>query len=399
MKVLLVVDVAFNPQVGRWINRLRELGVTVACVHLGQDVSMVPRRSDLTGLQTYCLLRNLSRNPLCCLPQIVKRYWSIICSEKPDVIWAICISPLLLPLLPLRWGKHTPLVVTICGSDFNVGVQKWHYRLIYQYVLSRCDLVATTTKEMMEHVLSVVEVPANRQLVLFWGIDTGKFYPPSREEREITRRRWGIAQDEIVINMGRIYRPIAYYREAVEALSRIAALRDMPRFRAVFVKREPYEHIVNEVKAAMRGRGIVDRAIFVDRELDDNELRQLYTISDITLNLLSMDQLGATLLEAMAVGTVLVTTDLPQYRRLAAEGFELHFLPSGRVVEGLVSVVPRIARDCAAGPRDGVKRNRELAATRYSFAEGSLRFLDALTRLTYPSSAGTSIKPAGTERP
>jgi glycosyltransferase involved in cell wall biosynthesis len=290
-------------------------------------------------------------------------------------------------LAPLAWMLHAlaiPLVVTACGSDVNTGARSLRNRLIYRYILSRANLVCTTTPEMMQRLTQIARIPERRRLALYWGIDTEMFAAPNRAERVRLRERWGIDESAPVIYMGRILRPIAYYREALAAIAATARTRDLAGLRLIFIDWASDAHVVKEVRGLIDEYGLSARTIFIERELDAAQLREVYAVSDLALNLMRQDQLGATIFESLAVGCLVVTTDLPQYRRIAEEGVRLWFVRTTHVEADLVRVLGELFEQLPEAKRDAVLPNQELVRRGYRFDRNSLLFVNAVRQLCGP---------------
>lgn len=378
MTLLVVTKLNFNPQVLRWLDRLHALGLRVACLHIGTESELAPIRSRIPG-PVHCLFDdNARQGGLRSLRSMLAIYRRVVREEQPDAVWALCLWTLLAPLAWVLRGFAIPLVVTACGSDVNTGARRLRTRLIFRYLLSRASLVCTTTPEMMTRILEFAPVPPERRLALYWGIDTEIFTAANRAERALLRERWGIDQAASVIYMGRILRPIAYYREALAA---IANVRDLAGLRMIFIDWASDAAVVKEVRGLIERYGLSAQTLFIDRELDAGQLREIYAVSDIALNLMRQDQLGATIFESLAVGCLVVTTDLPQYLRVAKEGVRLWFVRTSHVEADLTRVLRDLLQQLPQAQQSAVHLNQELVRRDYRFDRNSLLFVNAIRRL------------------
>jgi glycosyltransferase involved in cell wall biosynthesis len=379
--LLVVAKLNFNPQVLRWLDRLHALGLRVVCLHIGNAAELAPIRARIAG-PVYCLFEeNAPQGGLRSLRSMLAVYRRVINAEQPDAVWALCLWTLLAPLAWVLRGLAIPLVVTACGSDVNTGARRLRTRLIFRYVLSRASLVCTTTPEMMARINEFAPIPRERRLALYWGIDTAVFAAPNRAERALWRARWSIAESAPVIYMGRILRPIAYYREALAAIAR---LRDVTGLRLIFIDWASDAAVVKEVRGLLEEYGLSAQTIFIDRELDAGQLRGIYAVSDVALNLMRQDQLGATIFESIAVGCLVVTTDLPQYRRVAQEGVRLWFVRTSHVEADLARVLRELLDQLPQAKQSAVLPNQELVRQDYRFDRNSLLFVNAVRRLCGP---------------
>jgi glycosyltransferase involved in cell wall biosynthesis len=384
MTLLLVAKLNFNPQVLRWLDRLRALRVRVVCLHIGAPSEVAPIRARI-ACPVYCLFEdNARQGGLRSIGRMFAAYRRVLHAEQPDVVWALCLWTLLAPLAWMLRTLAIPLVVTACGSDVNTGARRLRNRLIFRYVLAHASLVCTTTPEMMARITEFAPIPPERRLVLYWGIDTEIFVAPNRTERAMLRERWGIADDAPVIYMGRILRPIAYYREALAAIAATARTRDLAALRLIFIDWASDARVVEEVRVLLEEYGLSAQTIFIERELDAAQLREIYAVSDLALNLMRQDQLGATIFESLAVGCLVVTTDLPQYRRIAQEGVRLWFVRTSHVEADLARVLGELFEQLPEAKRSAVLPNQELVRQDYRFDRNSLLFVNAVRRLCGP---------------
>jgi len=381
MTLLVVAKLNFNPQVLRWLDRLQSLGLRVVCLHIGTASDLAPIRARIAGPVYSLFEENARQGGLQSLRGMLAVYRRVLRDEKPDAVWALCLWTLLAPLAWVLRGLAIPLVVTACGSDVNTGARRLRTRLIFRYVLSRASLVCTTTPEMMTRLTEFAPIPPERRLALYWGIDTEIFAAPNRAERALLRDRWGIAESAPVIYMGRILRPIAYYREALAAIARV---RDLAGLRLIFIDWASDAAVVKEVRELLEEYGLTAQTIFIDRELDAAQLREIYAVSDVALNLMRQDQLGATIFESIAVGCLVVTTDLPQYRRVAREGVRLWFVRTSHVEADLARVLRELFEQLPQAKQSAVLPNQELVRQDYRFDRNSLLFVNAVRRLCGP---------------
>jgi glycosyltransferase involved in cell wall biosynthesis len=181
--------------------------------------------------------------------------------------------------------------------------------------------------------------------------------------------------------MGRILRPIAYYREALAAISTVIKSNGLRDLKLVFVNWASDAGIVREVRELIDALGLCGQVIFIDRELDAQELREVYAIADITLNLLRQDQLGSTIFEALAVGSLLVTTDLPQYQRVAAEGARFWFVRTSHVETDLARTLEELIQNLPQAKRRAILPNQEMVRAEYRFDKNSLAFVAAIRKV------------------
>lgn len=126
-------------------------------------------------------------NALASFPAALRGAWNA------DLIHAHTFQSVL-PVLPVRLMRRTPLVVTIHSSHFLRMVKKAHWRVLFRALLAPADLILATSDELVQATRRVA--PNKRIEEIVNGIDTDLFQPvePSRRregERKIlvTTRR------------------------------------------------------------------------------------------------------------------------------------------------------------------------------------------------------------------
>lgn len=381
MRILLVTKLGFNPQVLRWVRCLRTEGTDVACIHIGTPHGDTGGLDSNEGLSLHYLFDEGVSKPQRRLLRLFRRYRTILQYERPDIIWALCFSVVLLPLI---WAKsicRIPLVVTACGSDINIQARNIKNRLVFRHLIRHSELITTTACTMMDKLQAIVRVPRAKRLVHYWGIDLDAFSPMTVGERTRARQHYGIHNDDVVIFMGRIYRPIAYYSEAIDALAQLAASPASHQFRAVFVNWASDPGVVSKVTSKVRSLGLEERCIFIDRQLSASELREVYGMSDIALNLLWADQLGAMIFESLAMGCILVTTDLPQYLMLPGQGLQLFYVRREKILPDLLTRLEFLMENLEVVRRAVVDGNSRIVARDYDFAREVAVFAEVLGSL------------------
>jgi len=154
--------------------------------------------------------------------------------------------------------------------------------------------------------------PRNRVRVVYNGVDTERFRPPTQHERASAREAFGIAPDDRVILF---FERVPYKGGAVLN----AALQRLPECRV----------LVAGGSAADRARfGAAPRVIQVERAAD---ARRLHWAADALAFPSSYEAFGYVLAEALACGLPVAASDIPIVNDIAA-GIETVFtFPVGNV--------------------------------------------------------------------
>jgi glycosyltransferase involved in cell wall biosynthesis len=206
----------------------------------------------------------------------------------------------------LSWlsGFH-PYVITVWGSDVLITAREsWRARLHSHLSLHAADLVTGTSDYMLRAAVEAGARPRRTRLIHF-GVDTERFAPgPDPVE---LRERLSL-QGKRVIFSPRTIAPL-YHHETV-----IAALASLPPDVVVLMTRhlaDPAELARVESQAARLG--VADRMIVVD-SVAHADMPDFYRLAEAVVSVAASDGGPITVVEALAAGRPVVSTDLPSVR-------------------------------------------------------------------------------------
>lgn len=131
---------------------------------------------------------------------------------------------------------EVPLVVhTIHGMSFNrtqPAIVRWTYAALERYAARRTHAIVTVADAMIEQTVAAGVCPRGKLRTVYSAMETERFNP-ALHERAAVRRRWGLAEDAVVIGtVARLFRKKGY--EQLLPILREAAARE-PRLRFVWV--------------------------------------------------------------------------------------------------------------------------------------------------------------------
>jgi len=193
--------------------------------------------------------------------------------------------------------------------------------------------------------------------VIHNGVDTEKYRPGTPEERAIARRAWGAGHDDVVLMTVASLKPL----KRIDALLRAAAaLRNSGApIRAVLVGDGPDR---GALESLARELGLSDRVTFAGvREDVDAWLRgaDVFVLSSRT------EAFPNVVLEAMATGLPVVTTDVGSVREMVEPGVSALVVPAGDD-PALGAAISRLASDPSLRDAFG-RRGREIVEARFRF--------------------------------
>jgi len=208
--------------------------------------------------------------------------------------------------------RGIPMVVTVHMYDAR---ETFLYSLYEDQVYDRCldaaDRIVPTTRDYVEGY-EVFERNAERVRAVPLGVDTNRYRPI-----ESARERLGWDSDErILLFVGAMERH-HFYKNVEGLIDAVAETEKVDRLVLV-----GSGDLVPKLKQKVNRDGIDDKINFSGYVPEDN-LPTYYSASDVFVLPSKADRgeaFGIVLLEAMACGTPVVTTDIPGVRTVVGEG-------------------------------------------------------------------------------
>jgi glycosyltransferase involved in cell wall biosynthesis len=210
------------------------------------------------------------------------------------------------------------------------------------------DTVVTGTESLAAHYSQTYGIPADRIAVLPNDIDLEWFTRASQEERSEARAELGIVEDEpLVLSVHRfspVRRTLVYIPEVLETVA-----QRHPRVRFVLAGGGPEE---SEVRRVVADAGLDDRTQMLGAVPHDR-VRRLYAAADVFMMPSYTEGFPRVLLEAMALGVPIASTDVGGIREILPSGYHDRLANRDRPSE-LSRAIDELLGDPAAA--------RELAA-------------------------------------
>jgi glycosyltransferase involved in cell wall biosynthesis len=173
------------------------------------------------------------------------------------------------------------------------------------------DAVVTGTASLADRYSQTYGIPKERMTVLPNEIDLEWFKPPSPRERANARAELGIAEGErIVLSVHRfspIRRTLIYIPAVLQAV-----LQQDERARFVLVGGGPEELDVRQAVAEAR----LDNSVQVLGAVPHDEIWRLYAAADVFMMPSYTEGFPRVLLEAMAMGVPIASTDVGGVREI-----------------------------------------------------------------------------------
>lgn len=333
-----------------------------------------------------------SFNPFVSLSTINKLS-ALLKKIRPDILHTFTLRPNAYGALA---GKRAGVPIILCtvtglGSLYAEGIglklktARVAVNLVTRFALRAASAVIFQNPDDLRYYLNHrLCRPGQAHLILSSGVDVQEFSPEKvlPERREELRQRWGIAPDEIVVTMvARLVAP----KGVKEFLQAAEQLKSRARFVLIG---EPDPGNPASLSWEELGAYVEQGAVLAPGRQEN--IPEWLAISDIYVLPSYREGVPRTVLEAMAMGLPIVTTDVPGCRETVIEG-QNGFLVPPRDVQALVRALQLLIDSFELRQRMG-RRSRELAVERFSSEKITAEYVDLYRRLlskgSYKDSGG-----------
>lgn len=199
-----------------------------------------------------------------------------------------------------------PLVVSLHGSDVFVAERTPVARAAARHVFRRSGAVTACSRDLADRAIALGADPTRVDVVPY-GVDVGRFKPSTPSERSALRRAAALPADALVVAAaGRLVR-----KKGFEYLIEALALLRTPNAHLVIAGAGDLDA---ELKARARDNGVADRVHFRGN-LPQDAVGAWFGAADVVAvpsmrdDSGNVDGLPNTLLEGLASGTPIVTTN------------------------------------------------------------------------------------------
>jgi glycosyltransferase involved in cell wall biosynthesis len=241
-------------------------------------------------------------------------------------------------------GFH-PYVVTVWGDDVLIDVKRsLRARLLARLTLRSADLVTGISRHVVDGGIAA-GARVNRTRVIHFGVDVDLFSPGP--EPEALRERLGLSGKRVIFSP-RIIEPVYRHDVAIDAFARL------PQDTALVMTRYAADPAtLDQVERLIAERGIADRVRLVPA-IPHSEMPDYYRLAEVVVSVPESDAGPVTLVEALAVGRPVVSSDLPPVREWLADLDPECLVPVGDVAATVAALQAVLAR--------GPERRAELTA-------------------------------------
>lgn len=201
---------------------------------------------------------------------------------------------------------------TVFGYDneqkLSINKVKWYLktRLPFNFIKRFVTFFVTGPESMKEYYVNVVGVNADKIKILYNDIDTSRFYKVEKHNIEAIKNELGIANDKKIILFVHKFSPVRrsklYISNFVKQFYTESLLQD---YLFYFIGDGSDKE---DIEAEVKSMGYQDKVFFLGA-LPNAQVHKYYQIAEIFINPTHAEGFPRVLIEAMACGLPVVTTN------------------------------------------------------------------------------------------
>lgn len=241
----------------------------------------------------------------------IRLWWELVLNS-PDVLFVPAHT---IPFLPLR--KKTKICVTVHDVGFKrypalySKIQFYYHDLTMKIIRKRADKIITISDFSRIEMIDLYQVEPAKIIVIPLGYDKEKY-----------RANMEIAGADAVLQKYKITQPYVLYVGRLEKKKNIGSMvkafayakEAQPDLKLVLAGQSGYDY--EAVKKIISDNKLTDE-IFLPGYIEENDLPLILKMAEVFLFTTLYEGFGLPILQALAVGTPVVTSDLEPHRFVA----------------------------------------------------------------------------------
>jgi UDP-glucose:(heptosyl)LPS alpha-1,3-glucosyltransferase len=244
---------------------------------------------------------------------------------------------------PILW------VIKFLGRIFSLKQWVSGYIEDSPYRSKNFSKIIAISEMVKQDMMRWYQIPEERIIVVYNGVDIEHFHPRNRQYREEIRRRHGIGGDELVILFVSNNFRMKGLGSLIRALAKVKK-EDHPSLRLLVLgrdRKEPYLRLAKKI-------GISEEVVFAG---STDEPEKYYGAADLLVHPTFYDACSLTVLEALASGLPVITTYWNGANGMITQGQEGFIISDPRDDQDLVEKISfflnreRVARASIAARR------------------------------------------------
>ena len=237
------------------------------------------------------------------------QFQTILADVQPDLVHA---GPLQGPAFLTALAEFHPLVTMSWGFDLlKLAKRSPWMKLATQYALDHTDTFLGDCQAVLDEASGYGFSSSN--MVRFpWGVDLDHFSPQNAHEFGLAYRKSLNWEDKFVILCNRTWSPV--YGVDDLAVAFVQALKENGNLRLLLVGDGPQSEMIHQILAP------VEEQVHFPGYLPRQALPSTYGAADIFVSPSHCDGSSVSLLEALACGRPVLTSDIPSNREWVQTG-------------------------------------------------------------------------------
>jgi len=243
---------------------------------------------------------------------------AVLRRERVDLVHAHQYTPFFYGAVSRGLYPRLPLLMTEHGRTFP-DYPRPKRMLANRFLLSRRDRVVGVGRSVRQALINNEGLPPARVDVVYNGIDLSAF--ATSHDRVALRRELDLEPDDLAILQVARLDPLKDHATAIRTIERL--MSHHPRVVLILAGEGPEEGAIREAAAA---RGVTERIRFLGLRHD---VPRLLSAADVFLLTSVSEGIPLVLIEAMAAGLPVVSTDVGGVGEVVEEGRTGLLAPSG----------------------------------------------------------------------
>lgn len=216
-------------------------------------------------------------------------------------------------------GENIGIVTTLHGTDISVLGQDSTLAQAIKFGIEKSDIVTAVSNALKEQTYEIIK--PNKEIETIYNfVDESVFKP--LEEAPLLKKQYGIGEDEKVIIHCSNFRRIKNLPDVVETFIRI---RSQIPAKLLLVGDGPEQH---RVMVQAKESPYKDDILFLGKQ---ENVEELFSISDLKLLMSEKESFGLVLLEAMACGVPGIGTNVGGIPEVIEHGVNGYIVELGDV--------------------------------------------------------------------
>lgn len=213
-------------------------------------------------------------------------------------------------------GRDIGIVTTLHGTDISVLGQDSTLSQAIKYGIDKSDIVTTVSQALKEQTYELIDTVKPIETIYNF-VDEREYFPRNSGN---LKEQFGILEDEKVLIHVSNFRKIKNLPHIVDAFMKIRANM---KAKLLLVGDGPEKHrVMDQVK----GSPYMKDVLFLGKQ---ENLAELYAISDLKLLLSQQESFGLVLLEAMACGVPCIGTNVGGIPEVIEHGVDGYIVELG----------------------------------------------------------------------